>query len=98
VSQYKIETPASEGRRALLPLFHQGDVQWENRFDGNATARTFVIGSYFSRAGKSRKKAPPTEDRRNTLKTLELAAPVVFPQSVENSVEDPVNNAAIFSN
>ena len=31
--------PASEGRQAFIfvALFYQGDVQWENRLDGNVT-------------------------------------------------------------
>jgi hypothetical protein len=35
----KIEMPASEGRQAFIfvALFYQGDVQWENRLDGNVT-------------------------------------------------------------
>jgi hypothetical protein len=56
------------GKVGIFPLFYQGDVQWENRFDGNATARTCVIGSYFTRAPKSRKKAQRENNPTNLSK------------------------------
>jgi hypothetical protein len=59
------QMPTSEEVSICFTLSYQGDVHGRISFDGNATAKTFVIGSYFTPEGKSREKTlasnfPPT--------------------------------------
>jgi hypothetical protein len=53
--------------------------------DGNATVKTFVIGSYFTRAFKSRKKAG-SEQRPQAVRIKRLGGRWVFPQGPQKTV------------